>query len=195
MRRALLIALLLIIPAGIPAAAQTVGPTPTDYPTDWITHTPDPSGTLIWTASPTPYLTPTPTSTVFVLNFDPFAPIMTPTVRPTWTPRPGVVDVELPAVLIYEAIATAAGSINEIPDRIGLGAFDGARLFAHAKWLFSARAADEVFGPFGILVSHVQFVFTVSLTISGIVVSIAVGRFIITMILWVINQIRRLLPL
>lgn len=106
---------------------------------------------------------------------------------------------------LYRAMATAAFNVNEMPEQIRangqngqsvLPSMDGAaQLFGYAKWLFSANTAQELLGrtlaPLGemlfrILVSAVALV--------AVYIVIRLVSLIIKAVIWVINQLLKLVP-
>lgn len=148
-----------------PTATPTNTPTITPTPTATNTHTPTP--TYTYTPTDTPTVTPTPTNTTTPVPTD--TPTNTPTITPTPTATntgtptvtPTLTPMFFPAEDIYVAVATANQEIINLPDDIEqpadspiLPEGDGRQVFGYAKWLISAQAADEMFGPFSPIMFH-----------------------------------------
>src|SRR5688572_17525776 len=131
------------------------------------------------------------------------AAAQTDTPTPTITPTPNVTLVlTIPRSDMYASMATAAANVNQLPDEIRrpggqslIPSPDVSQLFAWAKWLFSANTAQELLGetlaPIGITLFIVMN-FVVILTAIYFLINLIV--LIIKGVIWIINQILKIIP-
>ncbi len=105
----------------------------------------------------------------------------------------------------YEQLREAADRINGLPDEIQKAGPSGQKLSdttagvgqiaGYVKWLFSANSAQELLGktlaPIGI---NVLVIFVMTVAMVAIYIAINIVVFTIKMIVWLVNQILKLIP-
>lgn len=130
----------------------------------------------------------------------PFVPIPSPTPIPTATPLPVEDTVELPTSGLLDYLATANANLSSAPAdlRKGNGAIlpgtDGSDLFGYSKWLLSPNTANEIFGPFGLPVSHVGVAVTLVITLALVYFLIYIAVLIIRFIVWLVTIFLKFIP-
>ncbi len=128
----------------------------------------------------------------------------TPTPSPTFPPTPTVdIVITVPRSDMYRSMATAAAQVNQLPEQIraagpngsALPNADAGPLFGYAKWLFSGNTAQELLGrtlaPIGL---NLFVVFVLVATLTAIYFLINFIVLILKAIVWIINQILKLIP-
>ena len=127
----------------------------------------------------------------------------TDTPTPTITPTPAVTLVlTVPRSEMYQSMATAAASVNQLPDEIRrpggqslVAQPDVSQLFGYIKWLFSLNTAQELLGPTLAPIGaslYIVMYFVVILTAIWFLMNLIV--LIVKAVIWVINQILKIIP-
>lgn len=203
------------------AAAQTIGPTPTDYPPGFNTPTPFPTDTpecgqqgsfctiATWnylgqqtlTAFPTNTPRPTqfPTSTLAgqdypIMGFD---QVLSPTPIPSGTPITIGAEVEIPSGPIYNGLATVENSLSSAPENISsyyVPNQQGAQLFSYLKWMFSGSIGDEIIGPFGPFIGRIAAMVGIEIALAGVYFAIFISRFVLQFVQWIITLVLKFVP-
>lgn len=136
--------------------------------------------------------TPTPTPT---LRFQPmiFATVPSPTPIPTSTP------FELPTPEIatnglIDSLATAENTLRNAPADLSaaIPTQNGSELFGYAKWLLSPNTAQEVAGPFALLITHISIAISAVLLFAVAYFTILIAVFIIRFIVWIVSLLKRI---
>jgi hypothetical protein len=129
----------------------------------------------------------------------------------TSTPPPTLIVVTaniqltLPRSDMYRSVATAAANVNRLPEQIKGSGTSGnnivpstsgaGQLFSYTKWLISANSAQELLGatlaPFGI---NIGILLLLVVALTGVYFLVNFAVLIIKAIIWVINQVLKLIP-
>ncbi|MBI5671278.1 MAG: hypothetical protein HZC41_25050 [Chloroflexi bacterium] len=130
----------------------------------------------------------------------PFPPIESPTPIPTSTPVLQDYTVELPTTDLINYLATAESNLSNAPTDLRnpagpiLPNTNGSQVFGYSKWLMSPATANEIFGPFGLVVSHVAAAVTLVIILALVYFLIYVAVLIVRFVVWIISTILKVVP-
>lgn len=155
----------------LPASAQTIGPTPTDYPPDYTPEGTPPPTDAGWTPSPTPGPSPTPVPYVF-------------TAAPTRTPIP------IDASGLYESLIEANEMLGQAQlNQPVMPMANIQPIFSYAKWLLSPSSADELFGPFAPIIVHAGIFVAMVIGLSVVYGIVYAAVYLIKFVVWIFKLI------
>ncbi len=106
---------------------------------------------------------------------------------------------------LYRNMATAAANVNALPEQIRGSGTTGnnvvpstagaTQIFGYVKWLLSGNTAQELLGrslaPFGV---NLAIILILVIALTGVYFLVNFAVLIIKAIIWIINQILKLIP-
>lgn len=123
-------------------------------------------------------------------------PLASPTPIATVEPFNMQATIAVPESEVYNYLATANANIQSVPDDLSspgvavLPSENGNELYGYAKWIVSGAAAGEVFGPFGLVITHVGAIMTLVIFLAIVYVIIFLVTLIIRFVSWIIRKVR-----
>jgi len=129
-----------------------------------------------------------------------FVPLASPTPVATSAPVDLGGTLEVPQGDMYNYLATANANLESAPENLtnpGVAVLpnqNGSQLFAYAKWITSAGAADEVFGPFGPIVTHIGAAVILIIFLAIVYFIIFLVTLIIRFVGWLITKVTQVVP-
>ncbi len=101
------------------------------------------------------------------------------------TPTPSATPLQVPFQELNQALATANSGVNQAPADLSapggvplLPSADGRQIFGYVKWLISAQAAEDVFGPFAPIFIHLGIYLGMVFPLIGVYLTILIVSYI-----------------
>lgn len=127
-------------------------------------------------------------------------PIPSPTPIPTATPMNLVGTAQVPTDQIYNYLATAQANVAQAPEDLRnpgvpvVPAEDGSEIFGYVKWITSTNVGAEVFGPFGVIPSHIGALILLMVVLVSVYLLVYLIGFILRFVNWLIGKILDIIP-
>ncbi len=127
-------------------------------------------------------------------------PLASPTPMATLEPVNLGGTLEVPEGEMYNYLATANANLESAPDDLtnpGVAVLPdetGSQIFRYAKWITSAGAADEVFGPLSPFVTHAGAAVFLAIFLAIVYFLIFLATLIIRFVSWLITKITQVVP-
>lgn len=143
--------------------------------------------------------TPPPKPTKYI-NQPIFPEIASPTPIATATPLNLMGTAQVPSDQIYNYLATAQANVVQAPEDLRnpgvpvVPAEDGSEIFGYVKWITSANVGAEVFGPFGVIPSHIGALILLLVVLVSVYLLVYLIGFILRFVNWLISRILDIIP-